>query len=398
LKKGPSITQAELQKQLRIQTALVKEERAKGNALISSIGEGLIATDEVGKIVQVNQVALDILRYKHNELIGSWFPGTIIALHEDGMPYVLMERPATRVFMTGKVINENLYYKTKDGGSVAVSVTVSPIFLRGKPIGVIEVFRDISREIESDRVKTEFISLASHQLRTPLSSINLYSHMLKDGYAKKLTRSQNDLLKVIMSAASRMNNLINTLLNITRIESDNIFIESKPLNIAQLLEKLLLEFEPQIKVKQQTLSKKIDKKIPIINSNQVFVSEILNNLISNAIKYTPNEGRIKIELQKKKDALLFKVSDTGYGIPTEAQDFIFNKLFRASNILKHDVSGTGLGLYFTKTLAEKIGGEIWFISGEDKGTTFFFTIPLIGSTPQEGRFRLEEQSVIFNTE
>lgn len=384
------LSAAELRKIIKQQEATITEERAKAEALFSSIGEGVIALNEAGKIAQINQASLDILGFKRPDLMDKWFPGEIIALNEDGSMINPLDRPAVKVFLTGKVISEALYYRKKDGSKIPVYITASPIFLGGKPIGVIEIFRDISKDIESDRLKTEFISLASHQLRTPLSTINLYSHMLKDAYAGKLTKSQNDLLKVVLSASSRMNYLINTLLNITRVEGGNVTINSEPVNLSDLLNELLLAFKPKIASRKIILEPKIDSNIPPIATDSVIIGEIFNNLISNSIKYTPSGGTIEVSLyQKNNNSIEFYVKDNGYGIPKASQDNIFTKFFRASNITSHDVTGTGLGLYFTKLLADRVNGEVWFKSRENSGSTFFFRLPISGNVPQDGKFTLQ---------
>jgi signal transduction histidine kinase len=126
------------------------------------------------------------------------------------------------------------------------------------------------------------------------------------------------------------------------------------------------------------------------------LGEILNNLITNAIKYTPDNGTITIYLTKSKSLLKFMIKDTGYGIPLDSQGLIFTKFYRASNVGKHDVSGTGLGLYFTKLLAEKINGKVWFKSREDVGTNFFFTMPLQGSISKKGNYRLSDSRISNN--
>lgn len=383
------LTVAELKKRIKLQEATITEEKAKAEALISSIGEGIIAIDEEGKIVQINQAALDILDFNRKDLLGKWFPREVVALKEDNSLIDPLDRPAVKVFLTGRAISEGLYYRKKDGNKIPVYLTASPIFLRGKPVGVIEVFRDISKDIQSDRLKTEFISLASHQLRTPLSTINLYAHMLKDGYSGKLTKGQTDLLKVVLSASSRMNYLINTLLNITRVEGGNISITSKPTDLDELLNELLTGFKPRIADKKITLEIKIGSVVPIVTTDRVIVGEILNNLISNSIKYTPDKGKISVALYKKGNNVEFNVKDNGYGIPKDSQDNIFTKFFRASNITSHDVTGTGLGLYFTKLLADKVNGEVWFKSKENSGSSFFFTVPISGNLPKGGKFTLQ---------
>lgn len=384
-----SITPTSLSQQLKKQSALARAEKAKSEALLASIGEGLIATNETGDIVQVNQIALDLLKYKKSELIGSWFPSKIRAVYEDGTPVDTLERPALRVFITGKPVSETLFYKRKDGDIFPVQITASPVFLRNKPIGAIEIFRDISKEIEIDKQKSEFISLASHQLRTPLSSINLYSRMLENGYAGELTKKQKELLDIVISSTDKMNNLVSTLLNISRIESNSIAIESASTDLPKLLNEIINIFKPRFSNKNIKLTHKISKNIPKINTDPLIIGEIISNLISNSLKYTPENGNVSVSLHKDANKIIFCVKDNGYGIPIESQPYIFSKFFRAENIITHDVTGTGLGLYITKVLANKIGADIWFKSEDSNGTSFYLSLTISGNHAEEGKFKLE---------
>jgi signal transduction histidine kinase len=153
-----------------------------------------------------------------------------------------------------------------------------------------------------------------------------------------------------------------------------------------------MSFKPRYLSKSIDLKLKIEKSIPLVLTDRVIIGEVFNNLISNAIKYTPEDESIIVSLQQKNSHILFTVKDTGYGIPTASQQFIFTKFFRANNIIAHDVTGTGLGLYFTRVLADKINSEVWFKSSEGKGTSFFFSIPISGNIAQDGKFKLEYAS------
>jgi PAS domain S-box-containing protein len=380
----------DLVKRLRVQAAIAREERARADALFLSIGQGVIATDEESKIIRINQVALDMLGFQKKELIGTWFPKTIIALHEDNTLIDPVDRPIARVFIKGEAISEHMYYKRKDGLRIPVAVNVSPVLLRGKPIGAIEIFRDTTIEMESDRMKTDFISVASHQLRTPLAAINTYSHMLSAGYVGELNDDQNSFMKIILSAVVRMNELISTLLNITRIEAGSITVEAVPTEVRTIAEELLVEFKPQADAKNIELSLQCKKKIPVILCDSLLVKEIYSNLLSNAIKYTPEGGSVHVELTLRGSDVIFCATDTGYGIPVSAQPLIFTKFFRADNILKTEASGTGLGLYLIKVLAENLNGEVWFKSKEDKGSSFYFALPLKDSPTKTGTFRIQD--------
>lgn len=354
----------------------IYERQAEAEALFTSIGDGAISTDEFGRITRVNPAAHALLGFSEKELIGSWFPKKIIALNEKDEPINLIDRPITRAFLTGKPVAEKLYYRAKDGRSVPVAVNVSPILLDGKPLGAIEVFRDISLEHEVDRMKSEFISLASHQLRTPLSAIKTYAHMLESGYMGDLTVDQRQALATITGATNRMNELISTLLNITRIESGMIAVRPRQFDIGEALQEIAPELTLMAEAKSSTLSLQLDSTHPtVITTDSLIVKEIITNLASNAIKYTPDGGKIIVKVVPRKEDILIEVHDNGWGIPKESHDQVFSKFFRAQNIVKRETTGTGLGLYLVKGLVETLGGDIWFKSKEGKGTQFFFTVP-----------------------
>jgi PAS domain S-box-containing protein len=353
------------------------EQSAESEAIFTSIGDGAISTDEFGRITRVNPVAQTLLGYSDDELIGSWFPKKITAYSLDGKLINLIDRPVTKAFLTGKPISEKLFYVRKGGERVAVAATVSPILLDNKPLGAIEVFRDISVEQEVDRMKSEFISLASHQLRTPLSAIKTYTHMLYDGYMGDLNNAQKKSLATIISASNRMNELISTLLNITRIESGTIAVTLKQQKLDRTIEELLPELSLMANDKSIDLSlqSRASKYSSSIRTDSLIVKEIVTNLVSNAIKYTPEGGKVTIFVKPRQNDMLIEVSDSGWGIPKFSQDQVFSKFFRAQNIVKRETTGTGLGLYLVKGLVDTLGGRIWFSSDESTGTTFSFTLP-----------------------
>jgi len=351
-------------------------QRALAEALFTSIGDGAIATDQFGKITRINPTALRILGYAEKEVLGSWFPKKIVALNEHDEAVNLIDRPITKAFLTGKTVTEKMYYRKKNGYKVPVAATVSPVILDNKPVGAVEVFRDITLEYEIDRMKSDFISLASHQLRTPLSAIKTYSHMLLDGYMGDVNDPQRKSLRTILSAANRMNELISTLLNITRIESGSIAITPKMVNIEHLAEEVNKEHHLPASDKNISLSvTKQGSQPPIIKTDTLIVKEVLSNLVSNAIKYTHDGGSVVIHINSRTRDLMLSVEDNGLGIPKYSQEHVFTKFFRAHNVVKQETSGTGLGLYLVKGLLESIGGKIWFESREGKGTTFYITLP-----------------------
>lgn len=360
---------------IRLRATPDGEHQIEVEALLDSIGDGAIMTDEFGRIVRINPAALAILGYEESDLLGKWFPKAIIAVNDQGTPLGLIDRAISKAFLTGKSISEKMNYRRKDNQIIPVSVTVSPMMIGERPVGAIEVFRDISLEQEIDRMKSEFISLASHQLRTPLSAVKTYSHMLIEGFMGPVEPAQKKALQTIISASNRMNELISTLLNITRIESGSIAITPKYVNINKLADEVQKELQHAARDKAITLTL-ITPKAPLqIRSDSLIAKEVLSNLVTNAIKYTPENGSVTIKVLSRKNDVCVKITDTGFGIPVQSQDQIFTKFFRAHNVVKRETSGTGLGLYLVRGLVDVLGGKVWFTSKEDEGSTFYFTLP-----------------------
>ena len=353
-----------------------KEQRAEAEALFTSIGDGAISTDEFGRITRVNPSAQYLLGYSEMELLDEWFPKKIIAVNENDEPINLIDRPITKAFLTGKPISEKTYLRRKDGSMFAAAISASPILLKGRPLGLIEVFRDITFEQEVDRMKSEFISLASHQLRTPLSAIKTYSHMLAEDYMGELTEAQKDTLGYIITGADRMNALISTLLNITRIESGTIQVTPKLQRVDRIADEVVRELSVIASDKDIKLSFLTRGQGSFsVRTDSLIIKEVLINLITNAIKYTPEKGQVELMVRPRRDDIILEVRDSGWGIPKYEQEQIFSKFFRGQNIVKRETTGTGLGLYLVKGLVEALGGKIWFTSSEEKGTTFYVSLP-----------------------
>lgn len=358
------------------QSTQVDHARAQAEALFLSIGDGAIAMDQKGKVSRVNKIALDLLGYTREEMLGKPFMEVVHSIDKYGKPIKPIDRPITQVFVTGKSISVNTYYLRKDGTRFPASSTVSPIMLNDQPTGAIEVFRDITLEHEIDRMKSEFISIASHQLRTPLTAIKTYAHMLYKGFAGELNESQKEFISIVTSSADHMNKLIDTLLDISLIEAGKLSIQKKKVNLRSFIDDLVQEFALNAKQKDIYLEIKLGRLPSDILMDPLLVREIYANLLSNAIKYTPPKGRVIFDLRVKNNDLVAAVKDTGHGIPDKHKDRIFGKFFRAPNIMSLESNGSGLGLYMVKGIAENLGGDVWFKSKEGKGSTFYFSMPI----------------------
>jgi signal transduction histidine kinase len=181
-----------------------------------------------------------------------------------------------------------------------------------------------------------------------------------------------------------MINLVNSLLNISRIESGRIIIDPKPTNVSMLLDEITKQIKIRFKDKYQKIEFKIQNDIPLINIDPQLIRQVFINLITNAAKYTPNHGEITIQLYIKDQDIITKIKDNGYGILENEKKRIFDKFFRGTNIIGQVSDGTGLGLYFIKTIVDLSQGKIWFESKENSGTTFYVSLPLSGTPAKKG--------------
>jgi len=363
----------------------------RDEAMLQGMGEGLLAIDESGRIVTVNRVATLMLGTEATTL-GKPIQDAYQLYDLSGKgdkPVPADQRPSARVLKTGQMVQDVYGFHTVDGQKRQLNISASPVKLEGKVVGVVTILRDVTKEKEIDRMKTEFISLASHQLRTPLSAIKWFSEMLISGDAGELKPDQMDFAKNISDSTERMIALVNALLNISRIESGRIMIDPKPTDLGELVGGIINDLKAKTEEKQQTLIISVHEGLPKINVDPRLIGQVYLNLLTNAIKYTPKGGEITVFISKKDNEIISQVTDNGYGIPKEQQGRIFEKFFRAANAVKVETDGTGLGLYLIKAVVESSGGRIWFESEEGKGTTFWFSIPLSGMKAKAGEVTLD---------
>lgn len=234
---------------------------------------------------------------------------------------------------------------------------------------------DITEEKELERAKTEFVSLASHQLRTPLTTVKWNIDLLLNSQTFTVPDEARTFLEKIYVGNERMIELVSTLLNVSRIEMGTVPVYIKEVNIRDLIQDVYDELEPLAAEKHIALGILFEGTDMLLHTDSSMVRIIIQNLIANALRYTPNEGRVTVRTTVTSAVCVVDIEDTGCGIPPESQDKIFTKMYRAENARKVEAKGTGLGLYMSKSFAEILGGTISFTSKLEEGSTFTLTIP-----------------------
>lgn len=354
----------------------------KLQTILSSIGDGLVLIDGSYRMALVNPSASRMFGMAEEELLGQDLR-SIITLWRKGKDVIPPSSwPIEEVFLTGKVITgtleDNLSVSTeKHPDKIPIVFSLAP--LGGGHAGVVIIFRDASHDRELDEAKSGFISVASHQLRTPLTSIRWYSEMLLSQDAGPLNDSQKDFMNEIHGGAERLYQTVDLLLGISRVESGKLKMDRTPIDVGVFTGEITKELGSQIDMKNLSLSVVPPDSEPVIVwLDSLTLRQVIINLISNAIRYTNDRGLIEIKwwMGDEGREVVYMVHDNGIGIPEKERSRIFSKFFRAENARSQVPDGSGLGLALVKELVESWGGKIWFDTAEGQGATFFFTIPL----------------------
>jgi signal transduction histidine kinase len=254
------------------------------------------------------------------------------------------------------------------------------------------MLRDKTLEVESDRLKTEFIGTMSHELRTPMTSIKGFTQLLVMGSLGPVNDTQREFLNTIQTNSERMISIINDVLELTKIETGSIELEVRPLHLAEVLSDVMTEVEPMKANRNHHLDWPVPPGLPLVKADASRLHQILYNLLCNAIKYTPEGGKITVTMheaefdalpQHVRDCVIgerrylqINVRDSGVGIAEHEFESIFERFYRTENPLKVEAGGTGLGLSLTRPLIELLGGHIWVESQINQGSTFSFVLPI----------------------
>jgi PAS domain S-box-containing protein len=342
----------------------------KFHLAVENTSDIVLITDPDGIVIYANPITEKITGYSVKEVVGKragvlWGGLMSDDLHKDMWKTLKNKKP----------FRARVDIRRKDRREMVVDTNIVSVPDRNGDIKFyVDIQRDVTKEAMIDKAKTEFVSLASHQLRTPLTAVKWYAEMLLGGDVGNVTKQQKKYLDEIYAGNERMVELVNSLLNVSRLELGTFAVEPKEVDPALILKEEMRPFEPLTDTKRLKVSLNIEK-IEVVNTDEKMLRIIFSNLISNAFKYTPEKGSIDISLKTTAKYLVLSVKDTGYGIPEHQKEKLFTKLFRADNVRQLDTTGTGLGLYIIKSIIDNIGGKVSFQSKENVGTTFDVMIP-----------------------
>jgi len=376
---------------VKIFAAAADKERNMYLLLLSSIGEGVLVLDSERKITVMNRVAERTLEHKAVEVVGKNFNDVVKFIHANKEP--LEETFWDEAFKSKLSITpaNDLSIIGKEGETIPIFIIVAPIIdpTTQASQGVIITFRDVRQERALEEARIGFISTASHQLRTPLTSMRWFSEMLLAGDAGAINDEQKHFVDRIYQGTDRMIALVNLLLQLARVEAGRVKVEPVPVDMKTLTEGVILTTKVNFDTKKQKIEINTNPNpLPMIPMDQDMLWQVVQNLLSNANRYAPSESTIFVEIVEKGEEIEYAVRDTGIGIPKDQQSRLFEKFFRADNAVSAVPEGSGLGLSLVKILVEGWGGRIWFESEQNKGTTFHFTVPIHGMKAKEGEVKL----------
>lgn len=356
-----------------------EKERAEGILrFLQSIGEAVYVTDAERKIIFINQTAADYIGKPQENIIGTHTSEhfTFEIGNEDESD---RQMPIQQVLETHKTVTfPNHMFVVKEGVRLPITGTAAPIFDDHKAfLGVIVIFQDITEKYALEQMKDRFLSVAAHQLRTPIGSMRWSMELLRNGDFGELPAGAQEAIQELYDNSNRLLALINSLLDVSRIDQGKVNEESVLVDMTEVIQEVVTTLSGEAKQRGMTLTFTMpEKPLPPVRVTRGHMFEAIENLVSNALRYSREGGSVTITVGSQKGKLEIRVADTGIGIPEADQTKIFSKFFRASNAVRSFTDGSGLGLSVVKSYVEENGGTVSFESKENVGTTFIINLPL----------------------
>lgn len=360
------------QKEIAQQLRVVAGEKEKIESIVSSIGEGLIAVDPNGTVFLCNSVGALLLGKRREDIIGAPLE-EIFDLKRNKSPELSSVFGVLEARKTVEI--PEVAFVRSDGNTMTLSLTATPIESGNSFIGGIIVFNDVTEQKMVENAKRQFITTAAHQLRTPLSGIKWAMSVLIDTKSKSSPAERKSLLAKSYEGVTRVISLVNDLLNVDKIESGKIEFSPESTDIVELVRGPLTDLKGQMESKKLVVDFKESPNIPKVLVDPSNMRVVFQNLLENALHYTPAKGAVNVSVESDGKDIRVSVADTGIGIPRGEQKSIFLRFFRASNAVAVQPNGSGLGLYICKQIVEQHKGKIWFESEQNKGSTFHVVLP-----------------------
>jgi PAS domain S-box-containing protein len=363
-----------------------EEEIRKFKTISDRAGYGMAIASLEGQFIYVNDSYARMHGYSPDELIGRHYS---FLYTEEALER--LERFRGQLIQEGTYFAEELWRRRKDG-TVFPSLTTAgvikddddkPLYIAATAVDITEHKRmeqeimEKTREAEeASRAKSEFLAHMSHELRTPLNVIIGFSELMLDGVAGNVNEEQRQCLSDVLSSGQHLLSLINDILDLSKIESGKLELELRNISLSSLIESLKNEMMPLIAKKRQTLEVKVENGLPLVRADKAKIRQVLINLLSNSTKFTPDGGKLQVEVVREDGWCRVSVIDNGIGIEEENQEKIFEPFCQLGTSPPRESSGTGLGLAIAKQIIEKHGGRIWVESKYGEGSRFNFTLPL----------------------
>ncbi len=349
---------------------ILSAEKNRIDSVLSSIVDGIIALDFNGNVVFANKAAEALTGFTNLEL-SSKSIAQFIHLFSD------KDEIPTKIYCDtsfAQVVN----LVGKDGKQTRVKLTTSKIEGAVQTnLGCLLILHDLSKEEELERMKLDFVSMASHELKTPLTSIIGYLSVYINENKANIPTDELSFLERSLVAAQQLLTLIQNILSVNKIERDQMSVTPQAVDYSTILTKCVDDLQNQAKLKNITMMLNLPPDLlPQVMADPIRIGEVVTNLVANAINYTDAGGKVSVTVEITPNEVKTIVSDSGVGIPKEALPHLFNKFFRVSNITQQASKGTGLGLYIAKSIITKLGGKIWVESELGKGSQFIFTLPV----------------------
>ncbi|TXK77724.1 cell wall metabolism sensor histidine kinase WalK [Paenibacillus sp. N3.4] len=346
---------------------LNEEEKEKLASILTNMNDGVIATDDRGNVIVLNRRAKQILQTEEETTLGREISEVL------GIPM-----DAIRGFIQGQVNTTLLDIELPDDEEqLSVRITFTPIHRRGEgQNGIIAVLQDVTDQEKLEQARREFVANVSHELRTPLTTIKSYLEALDDG-AMEEPQLASRFISVTRSETERMIRLVTDLLHLSRLDSKQSMMSKSPTSVSEMLDEVADRFSFQLKQRKIRILIQVEQGVPSLLLDRDKIDQVLDNLVSNAIKYTGDEGAIRLEARRnEKDMLEISVKDNGIGIPKKDLSRIFDRFYRVDKARSRNMGGTGLGLSIAREIVKAHGGSISLDSELGQGTCVMFTLPI----------------------